>query len=252
MAVTAEPLAKVEVAARKLADRLKLPFLQEVDAQFELALVKTPERLELRLTADNAPGAIYVDFLGSAGVWHAGSIGHKGQPLAKAIGIGADCPSVVDATAGLGRDAFRLACLGCNVVAIERNAIVAELLRDGLTRAATVPRLESVIRDCLSLRLGDSAAILRDTASPANPDVVYLDPMFAVNETATALVKKEMRVIRELVGADHDAQALFEAAFGAARKRVVVKRARHAAPLAPNPQLSFSGKIARYDVYLKQ
>ena len=44
------------------------------------------------------------------------------------------------------------------------------------------------------------------------PDVVYLDPMFPHREKS-ALVKKEMRVFQELVGADNDADDLLDFAY---------------------------------------
>ena len=56
--------------------------------------------------------------------------------LAKAVGLkkGA-CPDVIDCTAGLGRDAFVLASLGCRVVMLERVTVVHALLNDGLAQA---------------------------------------------------------------------------------------------------------------------
>ncbi len=56
--------------------------------------------------------------------------------MGKAVGVGKrDGLSVLDATAGLGRDAFVLADLGCKVQLCERNALIHTLLADGLTRA---------------------------------------------------------------------------------------------------------------------
>jgi 16S rRNA (guanine1516-N2)-methyltransferase len=81
------------------------------------------------------------------------------------------------------------------------------------------------------------------------PEVVYLDPMFPPKKKS-ALVKIEMRVLRQLVGDDEDAAVLFESAARVARKRVVVKRMRLAPELVPNPTIVFEGKTTRYDVYL--
>ena len=63
--------------------------------------------------------------------------GGRGQPVAKAVGLkkGGN-PSVLDATAGLGRDAFVLAGLGCSIMMLERNPVACALLQDGLRRAA--------------------------------------------------------------------------------------------------------------------
>ena len=44
---------------------------------------------------------------------------------------------------------------------------------------------------------------------------------------------------------------LFEAAFAATTKRVVVKSPDYAPPLGGKPSESFAGKLLRYDVYFK-
>ena len=63
--------------------------------------------------------------------------GGRGQPLAKAMGLtDGRTPTMVDATAGLGRDAFLLASLGAQVTLIERSEKMHALLADGLARAA--------------------------------------------------------------------------------------------------------------------
>jgi hypothetical protein len=68
--------------------------------------------------------------------------GGRGEAVAKAVGIkGSYLPDVVDATAGLGRDAFVLASVGCRVRMLERNPVVAALLDDGLTRGYADPEI---------------------------------------------------------------------------------------------------------------
>src|SRR5688572_20080391 len=93
-------------------------------------------RLSLIPTGKNAPGPIYADFLTGAAAHRRLHGGGRGQPIARAIGLkpGVKPPSVIDATAGLGRDAFVLACLGCEVTLLERSPTVAALLRDALER----------------------------------------------------------------------------------------------------------------------
>ena len=60
-----------------------------------------------------------------------------------------------------------------------------------------------------------------------------------------------MRVLREVVGDDLDAEKLLEAALQVAKKRVVVKRAKLAPTLTEKkPDVIFMGKSSRFDVYL--
>lgn len=179
--------------------------------------------------------------------------GGLGQDIAKAIGIsGAYKPSVVDATAGLGRDAFVLASLGCKVCAQERHPVVAALLEDGLKRAQQVPDVHAITQR-IELKFGPSQLFLTPITEPSlQPDVVYLDPMFAHEGKQQAQVKKEMQAFRRLIGQDTDADELLAQAMAHARCRVVVKRARKAAPMAgKKPSFSLVGKANRFDVYAK-
>jgi 16S rRNA (guanine1516-N2)-methyltransferase len=157
---------------------------------------------------------------------------------------------VIDATAGFGGDAFQLACLGCKVLAVERVSIVAELLQDGVARGlqADDGRLRGILAR-LTVVEADSRALLSALSEDDRPDVVYLDPMYPAR-TKSALGKKSFRILRDLVGEDPDASELLAAALAAARRRVVVKRLRHAPPLAERPALQVPGTRVRYDVYL--
>ncbi len=176
--------------------------------------------------------------------------GGTGQALARAVGLrGGARPEVLDATAGLGRDGYELAGLGCRVTLVERIPAVHALLRDALARAArsdpaTCARIQLLCRDARTL-LAELAA-----GDPgARPGVVYLDPMHPPRDKS-ALVRKEMRLLRGLVGADDDADALLAAALRAARERVVVKRPARAEPLAGHdPDWRVAGRTTRYDVY---
>ncbi|QFT86100.1 Ribosomal RNA small subunit methyltransferase J [Halomonas sp. THAF12] len=178
--------------------------------------------------------------------------GGRGQLIAKACGLGKGVtPSVVDATAGLGRDAFVLATLGAEVLMVERVAAIAALLEDGLARAMADPDTAEIAAR-LRLAHGDASGELADlvAASGVAPQVVHLDPMFPHREKS-ALVKKEMRLFRELAGDDADAPRLLEAALDVATHRVVVKRPRKAPPIeGPPPRHVLEGKTSRYDLYV--
>lgn len=130
---------------------------------------------------------------------------------------------MVDATAGLGQDAFVLASLGCRVTLFERNPVIHALLADGLARAAMNVDCAAIV-ERMRLLEGSSIEWLAQSEIEA-ADVVYLDPMFP-HRDKSALVKKEMQVFRTIVGDDEDSGQLLASALEHARYRVVVKRPR--------------------------
>lgn len=234
--------------ALELADELNLPLACADDADCDLLLAVTPDGLELR-EVESADGGLRVDFGESPASARRLATASRRQPLARAIGLKKRKPTVLDATAGLGRDAIVLARLGCTVTAVERSAILGAMLRDGLERAAATHSVEETTRNRITVVVGNAVELLSQMASPAALDVVYLDPMYPPRGKS-ALPKKDMRLLRRLVGDDPDAGELLAASLRVARNRVVVKRIPHAPPLAPGPSLSCRGKLVRYDVYL--
>lgn len=219
------------------------------DDDAPMALVLTPQRLELRKRDEPKLGGIYVDFVTGTMAHRRRFGGGRGEAVAKAVGIkGSYLPDVVDATAGLGRDAFVLAALGCRVRMLERNPVVAALLDNGLQRGYQDAEIGPWLRERLTLLHASSLTALADL-SP-RPEVVYLDPMFP-HKQKSALVKKEMRVFQSLVGSDDDADGLLEPARRLATKRVVVKRPDYAPPLADVPAHAATlTKSHRFDIYM--
>lgn len=238
-----------------LEDPAKAALAQALASQLDqtdypqFALVFTPERLELRKLDEPKLGAVYVDFVEGAVAHRRKFGGGRGQSIAKAVGLKAGAtPTVVDATAGLGRDAFVLASLGCKVTLIERSPVVAALLQDGLMRAAQDPEIGPWVSE--RMRLLQGPAVDNLLALTERPEVVYLDPMFP-HKQKSALVKKEMRVFQSLVGPDLDADALLPAALKMADKRVVVKRPDYAGWLNEHkPSMAIETKSNRFDVYV--
>lgn len=231
-------------ALSDLAARWQL--VQDPDAT--MALVMTGERLELRKRDEPKLGGIFVDFVEGAMAHRRRFGGGRGEAVAKAVGIkGGYLPAVVDATAGLGRDAFVLASLGCRVQMFERHPVVAALLEDGLQRGYQNAEIGGWLRERLTLIHASSLEGLSSLAE--KPDVVYLDPMYP-HRQKSALVKKEMRVFQTLVGADEDADGLLEPARRLAKKRIVVKRPDYAPPLAGMAtQSAVVTKSHRFDIY---
>lgn len=233
-----------------LAAELALPFVTEPAADCELLLQLTPERLQLQQLGPDAPGPVFVDFVEGAMGHRRKFGGGRGQLVAKAVGIKKGfIPDVVDATAGLGRDSFVLAQLGCQVRMIERSPVVAALLRDGMARGLQDAEVAAIIAH-MSLAVADAKTWLLALPDEQCPDVVYVDPMHP-ERTKAAEVKKEMKLFRQLVGGDEDDAELLQAALKTARKRVVVKRPRKAEAIAgATPSLVMEGKSTRFDIYL--
>jgi 16S rRNA (guanine1516-N2)-methyltransferase len=192
-------------------------------------------------------GELEIDFTSGAVAHRLRFGGGRGQDLPKAVGLkkGA-CPHVVDATAGLGRDAVLLASLGARVTLIERSAHMHGLLEAAMEKARAGEMAEIVAR--MTLLQGDAIDLLPGLA----PEVVLIDPMHPPRGNS-ALVKQQMRQLREIVGEDHDAPALIRVALATARTRVVLKWPRKAALPAglPTPSHRISGKTTRYEVWMR-
>jgi len=231
---------RVEILAREL--QLPIAGTGKGD-DYDLLLVLTPERLELRDNHDPRVGPVLADFSGLDLRPYSRNLSRR-QPLARAFGK--KTRTIADATAGYAQDALLLALMGFQVTAIERNKVVAALAQDGLRRLAEKTGLP--LEKKLSLLTGDARALV--TKLSPRPDAIYLDPMFPAKRKKSAAVKKEMRLLRALVGDDPDAVELFEICRRVALGRVVVKRPDDAPPLVPDPSMSIAGKLVRYDVYL--
>ncbi|WP_370305157.1 class I SAM-dependent methyltransferase [Sinimarinibacterium flocculans] len=173
--------------------------------------------------------------------------GGKRQLLGRAVGLHKHAGlHVLDATGGLGRDAWTLAALGARVDLVERQPLLAALLRDAHARSLADPAY-GVIAQRLNLIESDAAAVL---GGGGHWDVVHLDPMYP-DHGRHALPQREMQFLRELSGDDGDADALLAPARAACRLRTVVKRPLHAPHLDGRmPDFQLTGTQARYDVYL--
>jgi 16S rRNA (guanine1516-N2)-methyltransferase len=245
-----------EKYAARLARRLGLRHLATGTdpascTQAEILLVVSDRALCLQQTGKDAPGAISVDF-GSAALRYRRRSGTT-ELLGRAVGHHPKRPlTILDATAGLGRDAFILAGLGNEVRLCERDPVVVELLRAGLAGASR--RLDSGLRE-VALRMSLHPGDARDQGGSllSGVDVVYLDPMFPVRAKSAA-VKKEMALLQRMLGESStpgESDSLLRWALEQGAARVVVKRPAAAASLAgPRPSHGIEGKSIRYDVYV--
>ena len=193
--------------------------------------------------------ALRCDFVGGAVQHRLRFGGGRGQDLPKAAGFKLGISQhIIDATAGLGRDAFLLASLGAMVTMIERSADMHALLHDGMARALDVGGVTAEIINRITLVHGDAIQLLPELS----PEIVLVDPMHPPRNKS-ALVRLEMRQIREIVGIDDDQTRLMQTALAHASRRVVLKWPAKAAPMNGIPPASHQiiGKSIRYDVFMQ-
>ena len=200
---------------------------------------------------------IHIDFL-SGDLAHRQQFGGgRGQSIAKAIGLkqGMPPPSVIDATAGLAKDAYVLACLGCSMTLLERSPIIVELIKDAIRRAEDDEGFKSILKTGFSVIAESSIDYLKELEKSEDrkrPEVIYLDPMYP-HRKKSASVKKNMQILQKLLGQDLDTHELLNIALKTATKRVVVKRPKGAENLTDiSPTYTVESKKTRYDVYIIQ
>lgn len=242
--------AKAEQLAATLGLELSL-ISSAVDNPNGYYLNLGPQGLSLVPCASKSHGPITCQFDSGANSHRRKFGGGNGQAIAKATGVsGKFKPGILDLTAGMGGDSFVLASLGCEVQMLERNAIVFNLLQDGIARASQSE--DSSLREIIArmaLLSGDARSYLQVSMANDYADVIYMDPMFPERKKS-AKVKKEMQAFHQIVGADEDAAELLPLALERARYRLVIKRSTSAGYLADlQPSYSLEGKSTRFDIF---
>ncbi len=188
--------------------------------------------------------------------------GQGAQSLYKALGVkqylksNEDYPIIVDATGGLGQDAWALASTGCQLVIIERHPIVHALLSDAIERAR-VDDASQLIAERISLLHADAVDALT-TSLPDNTHGIYLDPMYP-SRRKKADSKKGMQFLHALLGPPPTVESpkLLLSALKACVPRVAVKRPKGAPLLAGSDEFGGQRTVietanTRYDVYHKR
>ncbi len=157
-----------------------------------------------------------------------------------------ESPKAIDATAGMGEDAFLLAASGYEVTLFERNPVIAALLRDAMRRA----KKNSILKEIISrmhLVEGNSIQLMSEQS---NIDVIYLDPMFPARQKS-GKINKKLQLIQKLEHPCVDEQLLFNAAQSASPQKIIIKRPLKGEYLADlTPHYSVKGKAIRYDCFV--
>ncbi|MBL4773590.1 MAG: class I SAM-dependent methyltransferase, partial [Alcanivoracaceae bacterium] len=147
--------------------------------------------------------------------------------------------TIMDCTAGFGKDSYLMSLTGSQIIAYESNPLMYALLKDGLNRANI---------DTISLRKKDALKEVKNT----DCEVIYIDPMYPTNKKS-AKNNKHMMFLQAFVGHQAEmAEQLFTQALLSKAKKIVIKRPVKAAyVLAKKPTSQIVGKAARFDIYAK-
>ena len=231
--------------------------------QRPVLLIDESGRLSLYRNENKQKMWVNVDFSGGHNLYRRQQATIKNELLARAVGLKSSqtqALKIVDATAGFGRDSLLLASLGCEVMMLERSMLMVLLLTDGLRRARENSGLVAIMARLHLQHINASDYIQHlnfddqpKTATTAFvPDVIYLDPMFPSSKN-NAQVKKDMRILREVIGEDVDGEVLVQTALASGVKRVVLKRPRKGETLGQRkPDHQVLGQSSRFDVYFSK
>ncbi|MCP4414570.1 MAG: class I SAM-dependent methyltransferase, partial [Gammaproteobacteria bacterium] len=181
--------------AKALAEQLSLPVIETNESNdYQFSLFFENGILKLLDNTDQGAGPVWVDFTQGKSAYRQKHQGKGKLPISKACGIKhGNRPSIIDATAGLGQDAFVLAGLGCDVICIEQHPVVAVLLEDGLARGRESDQWTQEIVSRMTLLKGRAEKLLLTNTA----EVIYLDPMFPHQQNKKqAKVKKGMHLFR--------------------------------------------------------
>ena len=169
------------------------------------------------------------------------------EMLVKAASSEKEGRKAIDATAGLGEDAFLLAAQGYEVTLYEQNPVVAALLKDAIRRA----KKNQILKDIagrMKVVEADSVESMSKLLDPV--DVIYLDPMFPARQKSS-LINKKLQLIQKLEPPCSEETDLFDAALKVCPSRIIVKRPLKSECLAGRePSYTLKGKAIRYDCYV--
>lgn len=234
--------------AQALAERLAVPLYHSVDRKVpeDFFLSWRDDCLKLLDKELLKKGGLKVEIEPRQGEQRSWPAAKEGA-LAQAIGR--KTKTVIDATTGWGQDSLHIFRMGYELSCIERSPVMLELLTDAFLRLEQLDWVKKLDLSAPKLITGNAIDILPELTTA--PDCIYIDPMFPAKRKKSALPKKSMLILRDLLGDDIDKDALFEAALQATAKKVVVKSPDYASPLGGKPTESFKSKLLRYDVYVK-
>lgn len=163
--------------------------------------------------------------------------------------------TIIDNSAGLGRDSMILQSAGARVLMFERNIVIFAMLFDAFLRAKTNSLNKQIPNGIpYSLSFGSFNNYINfDGLSFDNEEIdcIYYDPMFPERKKS-AEVKKEMKYFQDVIGEDEDIEEYLIKATLRAKRRVVLKRPCTASLIESKDLVlldSIDAKALRFDIY---
>ncbi len=212
-----------------------------------MVLTQYKNQLAVRDLSEPNFNPLSIDFLEPTWLKRFQKVHNETQLIKRAIGISpSEEVTVWDATAGLGRDAMVLASIGYQVISVERSPLVYALLADAYDRASQSIELKDILAR-LKFVFGDSKILLSQLRNEEKPDVIYLDPMYPASKKS-AQPRKEMQILRKILGSDENLKDLLEISKRVALKKVIIKNSPRA-DLDLKPKYSVEAKSVRFDIF---
>ena len=163
--------------------------------------------------------------------------------LKKAISYQAGKPkSILDATAGLGRDGFICALLGQEVTMVEENKGMCILIESALKRLPNTSYFNDA-KNRISVINADSSKIKLNTE---DYDTIYLDPMFSTQ--SKSMSNKELTFLKTYIDQEQDLVNTF---LKKRYKRLVVKREKSfKSESTKKENIIYEGKSINFHVFI--
>ena len=155
---------------------------------------------------------------------------------------------ILDATAGLCRDALRLAYWGHEVWACEREKKLSQEILNALKEAQHDDFYKSWIHKLHYIP--QSTEDFLNEFKGLSFEIIIIDPMFAI-EGRKSLPKKELQILQEKVSNEDNAEELLSFCWKFKAQKIILKRPLKATYIGPRkPTHSYKGRAHRWDVFV--
>ncbi len=228
--------------AEYIAKKFSLPLIEQLSSDSQFYITSSQHLLQLAHHQYPKSKPFHIDFQQPELLRRAKFFNQ--ELLYKALGLKKmKQASIIDATAGFGTDAFLMSQMSSTpVLMIERCPIIALLLEQALRNWQKPNNLQIIA--------SDSIQFLEQIPTDERPDIIHIDAMYP-HRKKSALNVLPLRLLRELVGDDNDAEKLFDIALSTAKNKVIVKRPLNADNIdSSKPNYIIKSKVIRYDIYL--